>query len=75
MWRPTKGAQSLGVAAPSSFLQAMSRAFGGPPFKLAEEHLSILDAMAGVYSHPDNPYSKVAEIIRQHGEIEIWAEY
>lgn len=75
MWRPTGGSKSLGVSAPSSFIEAMGATFGQGPWKIGEAHIPTLRAMAAVYSHQDNPYAKLAEIIETRGEVEVWAEY
>ena len=76
MYRPTAGAKGLGVSAPSAFLAAMSNAFGtGAPYTLGEGSIPILRAMAAVYSHDDNPYQKLIDIIEKCSEIEVWSEY
>jgi hypothetical protein len=76
MYRPTKGADSLGVSCPSAFLEAMENAFGDRPFRLNETHIVALNAMAGVFGdNKENPYKKLIHLIEKHGQIEVWPEY
>ena len=77
MFRPTKGARSVGVSSPSAFLAAMDKAFGGVPYVLNEDSGARLTAMAAVFGgdDKDNPYCELSRLIGKYGEIEVWAEY
>lgn len=81
-WRalPTTN-QTLDVAAPSSFLAAMTRAFqSGAPWTLGEGDLPVLRGMAAAHggSHRDNPFEQLIHLIDDGGSprtIEVWAQY
>ena len=77
--KPPEG--DLGVSAPSSFLDAMRRAFHTDgPWHLDGKALPKLEGMAAMHGDHDNPFQKMIELIRgedfdKSTEIEVWAEY
>lgn len=81
-WRalPTNN-KTLDVAAPSSFITAMSRAFQyEPPWTLGEGDLPMLRGMAAAHggSDRDNPFEQLIHLIDDGDHprtIEVWAQY
>ena len=60
-WDYVKSGHSLGVSAPSSFIAAMTRVFGEPPWTLDSSDVSILRGMASVSENPS--YAKLLELL------------
>jgi hypothetical protein len=76
-WQAVKG-RDLDVSAPSSFLEAMRKAFGdGQKWELSGRHLEKLSGMAAIFSGSDNdnPYLTIIDAISEHGLILVWAEW
>lgn len=77
--KPPEGHISVGHS--SAFVEAMTRAFGPPPWILGGPHLVTLRGMAAVEgsSRQNNPYeSMIGKIEGDDGstcEIEVWPEY
>lgn len=68
--------RSLGVSAPSSFLEIMGKCFGeGGPWLLRKADIPILQGMAAACNHNPNSFEKIIEHIETYGAIEVWAEY
>lgn len=77
-WRPTDNSRKhISVGAPSSFMQTMDRAGLRLPCTLGENELPTLRGMAATWSAPENanPYQQIIDLIEQHGEIDLFAEY
>lgn len=76
-WEPLKTTRDrdLDVAAPSSFISAMRKAFGdGNEWTFDESSVSTLEGMAAAYGYP-NPYYELLSLLAKHDRIRIWAEY
>ena len=82
-WRylPQKTLDSLNVSTPSSFVEAMTRSFGKPPWTLKATDASRLGGMADVFGGLDrhNPYLQILDhLIDSDGQahsLEVWPEY
>jgi hypothetical protein len=70
--------KTLAVSAPSSFVAAMERAFGGGPrWVLSGVNTQKLEGMAAAFG-PDtyNPFLELLDIIGEDGhEVEVWTRY
>lgn len=80
-WRPLETANAhIDVAAPSSFVLAMTKAFGEAPWRLGLDQCATLTGMAAMCSDGarTNPFEAMMEKIQNNGEprtIEVWPEY
>jgi hypothetical protein len=79
MWAPNDSGKSLGVMAPSSFMEAMEAAGLCLPCDLnVDEHYAVLKGMmaaAGGRRVTENPYRDLLDLLDKHESIRIWAEY
>lgn len=74
--RVAKSNKSFDIGAPSSFLQAMGRAFGDSfPMRLGREHLPTLHGLECASEGMYETYHQIIEAIETNDEIEIWPEY
>jgi hypothetical protein len=64
---------SIGVSAPSSFMDAMARAGFSLPCELEGKDIPTLQGMAAVAEK--SGYGDVIKAINKHGKIRLWAEY
>lgn len=81
-FRPTSDKRLIkDVGSPSSFIEAMTAAFGEPPWRLSGSDISKLQGMAAVCgttpfnNDKSNPFSELAERVDTHDEIEVWPEW
>jgi len=76
-WRPVSETKNtLDVAAPSAFRDAIRECFGELPVQLDEKAIPILRGMAAMCrSARGNPYSDLIDAIQHCGAIEVWATY
>ena len=76
VYQPIKG-KALDVGAPSSFVGALERAFGQRPWTLTDRDYYTLQGLAAGLDSIDQreAVEELAEAVRQHGEIRVWAEY
>lgn len=74
-WRKIKNSPDprLGVSAPSSFIEAMERAFGGRAWELDAKAVPVLRGMAAVSN--DEAFEQMIELIEKFGEIEVYYQY
>ena len=77
MWKPAGNGKSLEVDTPSRFMESMERAGYTLPCSLSEEDYDKLMAMAAVYGgkNSENPYHKLAEIVMDVGNIDVFSEW
>jgi hypothetical protein len=67
---------SLGVDAPSSFIEAMEKAFGDKPWRLTEEDVQVLKGMAAVYDgYSEHPFKDLIKAVERLGVVEVWPEW
>lgn len=76
-WEPIKPTKNrdLDVSAPSSFIDAMKRAFDEGPWELNQSSVSKVEGMAAAYHFKPNPYDEILTLLAKHERIRIWAEY
>lgn len=75
-YRPTsKEGPSLDVMAPSSFIEAIERAFGAFPVELDEDSILILQGMAAADQGKSSSYEDVIETIKRVGSIHLYATW
>ena len=74
-----KGDNSLNVGgSPSTFIESMKRAFHGMPVTLTMSDLDTLHGMAAVWhssGEDENPFQKLADLVTEYGEVEVYAIY
>ena len=77
LYRPIKrnDGKSLGISAPSRFLEVMGKCFGDPPFTLEKKDIPILQGMAAACCDNPNSFESIIDKIENYGAIEVWAEY
>jgi hypothetical protein len=75
-YQPVKG-KHLSIGAPSSFIAAMTRAFGNYPWTLTDrDYHKLLGLAAGLDSDDQRAaVEELAEAAMASGEIRVWAEY
>jgi len=76
-WVQTERGTRLNVNAPSAFIEAMTKAFGSAPWTLGDKAIPILKGMGAVQVlvETEEPYSYLAALIEQNGEIRVWSEW
>lgn len=69
--------KSLGVSAPSSFMETMRRAFGEHPWTLNPSHIERLRGMGDSFGGKDcdNPFYRLCDHLEDGGAVRVWAEY
>ena len=71
--------RDIDVSAPSSFIEAMRRAFGEHPWILDSDSLGTLRGLAAGYGAGKNPYddviSKIERVDGEFNTIEVWPEW
>lgn len=75
-YQPVKGTH-LGIGAPSSFIAAMTRAFGNAPWTLTDRDYHTLKGLAAGLESDDQraAVEELAGAAVKHGELRVWAEY
>jgi hypothetical protein len=77
-YQPVKGTH-LSIGAPSSFMGALTRAFGErqPDWRFTEgDLLTLRGLMAGLDSEDQREaIQTIIEAIERHSEVRVWAEY
>ena len=65
------------VSGRSSFIEAMKRAFGEPPWVIASAQTDVITGMMACTTGEDpNPFQTIADLVERHPEgIEIWPEW
>lgn len=75
-YRPTgKEGPRLSVMAPSSFIEAITRAFGTFPVELNEGSIPVLRGMAAADKGMADDYGDVIETIERVGSIHLYVTY
>jgi len=76
MYQPVKGT-ALKIGAPSSFLEALERAFGQGYWTFCDRDYHMLSGLAAGLESLDQRAAihEIAEMVMKHGEIRVWAEY
>lgn len=74
--------RDLDIGAPSSFIEAMSNAFGNFPVILTVIDLEKLLGMEAAYGANSNPGKAIRKLIRtindedgDHHDVKVWADY
>ena len=65
------------VSAPSSFIDAMNRAFYDYPWTLCSDDVSRLQGMAAIFggSDKDNPYLELVDLIEKFAALKVWPSW
>jgi hypothetical protein len=74
-WKPAspKGGHIIRVDAPSTFMEAMKRAFGSFPCTLEQNDVGKLEGMAAMLrSDIHNPYIELINLLDIHKTIDLW---
>jgi hypothetical protein len=78
-WRPSsKQDKTIGVFAPSSFLEMMASAGMKFPCTVTTADLPVLRGMAAVFGRnkeTPNPFNEMVDLIEKHDSIDLWAVY
>jgi hypothetical protein len=70
----SKADPSLSVNAPSSFIEALERAFSPLPVVLGEDAIPVLQGMMAV-SRGESGYEDLIEKITHYGTVEVYASW
>lgn len=75
-YQPVKG-KHLPIGAPSSFLSALEKALGPPPWTIYDRDHDVLRGLAAGLESKDQQAAAItlAEAAYNNGEIRVWAEY
>lgn len=74
-WQVTSvGNELKGVASPSSFIAAMIRAFGEPPWQLDRSCIPKLEGMDAT-TGPGSAFELLLKLLSNFESIDVWAEY
>jgi len=75
-WQPLDKKRDLEIWAPSSFMEALKRAFDRDfPMDLDDADLPVLRGMAAVSGDKNNDFATLVRLIEDKGPVRIWAEY
>ena len=76
-WRPVapESSETLGVGAPSAFIEAMRKSFGSFPCSVSRNDIDKLSGMAAVYGSDNNPFQEIIDLLDHHEAIDLWAVY
>ena len=74
-WLITDRRKSLDCWSPSSFIAALTRAFGDPPWTLDEEQLPVVRGMAATTNDPHSGFDELIRLLEDHKEIKLWPEW
>lgn len=77
-WEPVeKTFTTIEVAAPSAFVNAMTRGYGHSPWTLTKNDRQKLEGMAAAVGTDSErkPYEEIIDRLNYHDAIRVWPEY
>ena len=76
LWKIAGGGRCLKADCSSTFFGRLAEAFGGNPIKLeSEPDCEKLRAMASASESYGDAFNELADLVADHGAIDVWAEY